>query len=279
MQVVKNAKELENQLNQLKNDGNKVAFIATMGALHDGHLKMVKNAKQKFDIVICSIFVNPLQFNRKEDFDTYPDRIEEDKTLLIRNECDFLFLPSVEEIYPKQPKMEYQLGELSSTLEGEHRPGHFAGVVAVVSRLFEIIKPSVAYFGEKDYQQVAVIKWLVKEFKFDLKVEVFPTVRDKNGLALSSRNYNLSEEGKNKASLIYKSLMFCKENYKIDGPYDVIEKAKTILGNDFKLDYFEIVDETTFVSGKGINQIKMPRAFIAAYLEGVRLIDNMSLNY
>ena len=279
MQVVKNAKELENQLNQLKNDGNKVAFIATMGALHVGHLKMVKNAKQKFDIVICSIFVNPLQFNRKEDFDTYPDRIEEDKTLLIRNECDFLFLPSVEEIYPKQPKMEYQLGELSSTLEGEHRPGHFAGVVAVVSRLFEIIKPSVAYFGEKDYQQVAVIKWLVKEFKFDLKVEVFPTVRDKNGLALSSRNYNLSEEGKNKASLIYKSLMFCKENYKIDGPYDVIEKAKTILGNDFKLDYFEIVDETTFVSGKGINQIKMPRAFIAAYLEGVRLIDNMSLNY
>ncbi len=276
MQVIKSTKELDNQLDQLKKDGHQVAFIATMGALHEGHLEMIKDAKQKYDTVVCSIFVNPFQFNRKEDFETYPYRLEQDKALLIKNRCDILFLPSVDEMYPNKPKMDYKLGELSTTLEGEHRPGHFAGVVAVVSRFFEIIKPTIAYFGEKDFQQVAVIKWLVKEFQFDIKVEVFSTVRDSNGLALSSRNYNLSEEGKKKASLIYKSLEYCRKNYKKENLNQLLEKAKSILGEDFKLDYFEVVDEETFQTVKEANQIK-PRAFIAAYLEGVRLIDNMSL--
>ena len=172
-----------------------IGFVPTMGALHEGHLSLIRNAKQSADIVVVSIFVNPTQFNNSSDLDKYPRTFETDKKLLLNEGIDVLFFPTVDEIYPSPETKTYNLDGLDAQMEGPNRPGHFNGVVQVVTRLFEIIKPHVAYFGEKDFQQLAIIRHMTAKLGYDIDIEGMSTIREESGLAMSSRNVRLSPEG------------------------------------------------------------------------------------
>ncbi|MCX7728709.1 MAG: pantoate--beta-alanine ligase [Bacteroidia bacterium] len=257
-----------------------IGFVPTMGALHQGHLELVKRSKQENDFTYVSIFVNPLQFNDKKDLENYPRTIEQDIKALQSIQADALFLPDFNQIYNNQiVPDEIDLTYLNLILEGPKRPGHFEGVVKVVSILFKIIQPDKAYFGLKDFQQVKVIQQLVREKNYNITIVPCHTVREENGLAMSSRNTRLSEEGKKKASLIYKWLLQSKQMYQkgIAIPEIINEVKHQIHQNkDFILDYFEIRDADTLYDNMA--GIKKPVALIAVYLEGVRLIDNLELS-
>jgi pantoate--beta-alanine ligase len=277
MKIFTDSKEINSFIAEQKKQGYSFGFVPTMGALHAGHISLLEQAKKENDKVICSIFVNPLQFNRKEDLDNYPDRFEEDKKMLEQHGCDVLFYPETSDMYPEKPAMDYDLGLLDTVMEGEHRPGHFKGVVAVISRFFEILEPNKAYFGEKDFQQLAVIRWLVEHEKSEVTIVGCSTVRFENGLAMSSRNYLLSEADKEVAAQIYRTLQYAKEQKGKVAPKDLMGECLKQLENDFDTEYFEIVDERTFESIENWSESTSPRAFVAAYLSGVRLIDNLSL--
>lgn len=260
-------------------DSNKVVgLIPTMGALHEGHMSLLHQAKQECDVVVVTIFVNPTQFNNSGDLANYPRTIEEDLALLRKENCDFVFLPTVEEVYPEDyENIKVDLSPIDEVMEGVHRPGHFEGVANVVSRFFKIVKPQKAYFGRKDFQQVAVVEETVRQL--NLSVEIIPveTMRAPNGLALSSRNKRLSQEELEKASIIYKTLSFGKELVSQTNPRDAIEKMKNFFEtSSLKLEYLEIVDPKSLQS---LNQYWVPgsTACIAAFCGEVRLIDNMEL--
>ena len=200
-----------------KNKGKSIGFVPTMGALHEGHMALIKNAQSLCDIVICSIFVNPKQFNKESDLVNYPNTLERDTLNLKEVNCDIVFIPSVEEIYPKNRiDKQFDFGALATEMEGEHRPGHFNGVALVIDRFFEIINPTYAFFGEKDFQQLAIIKALVEKLNSSIKIIGCPTVRETSGLAMSSRNERLIEDEKEEASAIFKALSFVAKNKKID---------------------------------------------------------------
>ncbi len=282
MEVIKSIDALRAIINSYKLEGKKVGFVPTMGALHNGHLSLIKSAKQENEIVVCSIFVNPTQFNDSEDLDKYPRTLEADCQLLENNGCNIVFAPSVEMIYPGKVFTSFQFSHLDSILEGEYRDGHFSGVALVVSKLFNIVKPHRAYFGEKDLQQLTIIKQLVKDLYFDIEIIGCPIIREKDGLALSSRNQRLSEEERKKAITIYKSLQIAKKVY---GTHHDLKKAKQKAvelireKNDFVIDYFEFVNRETFeiVNDSSTNKEFPLSICVAAYLGEVRLIDNMSI--
>jgi pantoate--beta-alanine ligase len=260
-------------------DSNKtVGLIPTMGALHEGHMSLLRQAKQECDVVVVTIFVNPTQFNNSGDLANYPRTIEEDLGLLRKENCDFVFLPTVEEVYPEDyENINVDLSPIDEVMEGVHRPGHFEGVANVVSRFFKIIKPQKAYFGRKDFQQVAVVEETVRQL--NLPVEIIPveTMRASNGLALSSRNKRLSSEELEKASIIYKTLSYGKELVSQTNPRDAIEKMKNYFeSSSLRLEYLDIVDPKSL---KSLNQYWVPgaTACIAAFCGEVRLIDNMEL--
>ena len=257
-----------------------IGFVLTMGALHEGHLALVKSAKKDCDIVVCSIFINPTQFNNVIDLENYPVTIKKDIKLLEENFCDVLFLPKTTEMYPiGLVTKQYDLNGIDKLLEGRKRPGHFDGVCTIVHKLFSIIQPNMAYFGEKDFQQVAIIKQLVNHLSLDIQIKTINTVREKNGLAKSSRNTLLNEEQRKKASYIYESLKKSKLFGKLDCSTIkevIMDDIKKVKGMD--LDYIEIIDAHSFKPINNKNNKENAVALIAVFLGNVRLIDNLSLN-
>ncbi|GAA4019136.1 pantoate--beta-alanine ligase [Hymenobacter fastidiosus] len=250
-----------------------------MGALHEGHLQLVRAAARENDVVIVSIFVNPTQFNNAEDFRRYPRLPEADAALLAPAGCTVLFLPAVEQMYPKPAMLTFDFGLLERVMEGEHRPGHFNGVATVVSKLFHLSRPHRAYFGQKDLQQVAIIRQLTADLSFDLELTAFPTVREADGLAMSSRNRRLSVADRMLAPRLYGALTLASQMV-IDGkPAAAAQQvAVQYLGAEpaLTLEYFEVVDAGTLQPLTGRAQPAQAVALcVAAHLGGVRLIDNI----
>lgn len=281
MIIYKKALPLQNNLSQLKSSNKKIAFVPTMGALHDGHLALINESKTADAITVCSIFVNPTQFNDKSDFEKYPVTIEHDVYLLEKANTEILFLPSVEEIYPEglATNYSYDLGYLETILEGFYRPGHFQGVCRVMHKLLTIVQPDDLFMGQKDYQQCMVIKRLIELYNMATKLHIVPTQREQNGLAMSSRNLRLSDEAKEKASAIFQALTFIRKKV-LSAPIEQLknEASRIILSAGFeKIDYIEICDADTLMPLDKLRETKMV-ALVAAFIEGVRLIDNMLLN-
>jgi len=266
----------------LSNLGNKkIGFVPTMGALHNGHLALIKIAKQHCDIVVCSIFVNPTQFNNAKDLEVYPRTIASDSKMLEDEFCDILFAPSVTEIYipSETEKLEsINFGLLTTIMEAAYRPGHFDGVVAVVKRLFEIVKPQIAFFGEKDYQQLCVVKQLVSTYNFDIEIVGCPIIRETDGLAMSSRNMNLSSDERNAAAEIPEILKAAVAKFTTLSAKDIKEWVVKQLANHaiLKLEYFELAHNNTLqlLEDEEINA-KDARAFIVVFAGKTRLLDNM----
>lgn len=277
MQVFNTKNELVNRIAELKKEGKKIGFVPTMGALHEGHLSLVKASKKNSDITVVSIFVNPTQFNDPEDLKRYPRTLEQDIRLLETVDCDLVFAPSVEEIYPEPDTRKFDFGYLESVMEGAKRPGHFNGVGQVVSRLFDIVSPDKAFFGMKDFQQVAIIKYMVKQLKYDIEIIPCPIVREESGLAKSSRNTLLDEEHKKNAPHIYATL---KKARTLVPEMEVKEMKKWIADeinrNPFlETEYVEIVDDTTLKVTENWAEPGTKVACVAVYAGKIRLIDNI----
>lgn len=270
--------EVEKYLLPLRNENRKIGFVPTMGALHDGHMSLVKAAKEQCDVVVVSVFVNPTQFNNPQDLKTYPRQEGKDIELLEENECDFIFLPTVDVIYPPNyQKIEVDLGFIGTTMEGAKRPGHFDGVVNVVSRLFKIIQPDIAYFGRKDFQQVAVIREMNKQLNFPIVIQTVDTKREETGLAMSSRNLRLNEQERQRAVIISETLLKGKELAKEFSPSETLEKMKAYFSKgSLELEYLTIVHPDSLVE---LDQEWVPgaTACIVAFCGDVRLIDNLEL--
>ena len=280
MKVFNTARSIQKQLISL-NFNKSFGFVPTMGALHSGHLSLIERAKKENNFVIASIFVNPTQFDKKEDLDKYPNPIESDLELLSAVECDFVFIPSVDEMYDTKIKSEtFDFNGLDKVMEGAFREGHFDGVGTIVKKFFEIIQPQKAYFGEKDFQQLQIIKLMVK--KNNLPIQIIPCdiYREKDGLAMSSRNSRLSAISRQAAPFIYQTLVNCKNLIEKRNINDVKITVKTQFKNnsDLELEYFEIADITTLTPTKHIDKNKKYRAFIAVRAGSIRLIDNIALN-
>lgn len=263
-----------------KKEQKQIGFVPTMGALHFGHLSLIRSCKAHNDYAVCSIFVNPTQFNNPEDLKHYPVTIEKDIEMLIEAGCDILFLPSADQVYPADyQKKTYDLGNLETILEGKYRPGHFQGVCQVVDRLLEIVQPHRIYFGQKDYQQCMVIRKLLrllhKEDECELIIE--PTIREKSGLAMSSRNLRLSQEDREGSVSIFKVLEYMKDNLDKEPVEDLKNKAQELLEKKgFVVDYAAIADANTLEpsTDKSAKLVGL----VAATINNVRLIDNMVLN-
>ncbi len=251
-----------------------------MGALHAGHISLLKKAKSENDLAICSIFVNPSQFNDPKDFTNYPRRIDADSEMLEKENCDVLFIPDKNEVYPSPDSTQYELGEITKVLEGKFREGHFNGVASVVKRLLELVQPDRAYFGRKDYQQLLVVKTLVRNYNLNVDVIGCDIIREPSGLAMSSRNQLLSNRGKETASHLSASLFLAQENYGNKPIADIIAGCKSYLReiNGIELEYFEIAQSEDLKPLYPDSQNNTQAiALLAARVENIRLIDNMLL--
>ena len=280
MIIFKTIHQLKDHLDSCRNKKQKIGFVPTMGALHEGHISLIKTSKEENAVTVCSIFVNPVQFNDPKDFEKYPITIEKDIYMLESQGCDILFLPAVKEIYPDgfEKKDHYDLGYLENILEGKYRPGHFQGVCMVVDRLLNIVMPDRLYLGQKDFQQCMVIKKLIelKGMADKIETRICPIMREPDGLAMSSRNLRLNGAQRSKATIIYETLVFLKENFNKTSPDELKKQAlKRLEQQGFRPDYVEIADPLTLmpftekkISGPAVG-------LIAAYLDEVRLIDNM----
>jgi pantoate--beta-alanine ligase len=272
MQIFTTEKELKLFLDSLRN--NNIALVPTMGGLHEGHLSLVDKAKSLAQIVVVSIFVNPTQFSRGEDFDDYPNTFDSDKLLLESKKVDALFLPSKDEIYPHGTESDYKVGDIGQILCGTFRPTHFNGVAQVVRRFFEIVNPNYAVFGEKDFQQLLIIKSLVKNLNFKIKIESIPTQREEDGLAMSTRNQYLTDLDREKAPHFYSVLSDTRDAL-LDGKsiYDAREDALNKLNTSFEVEYLEVLD------ANNLTQIETKTTEIiiisAIRFGGTRLIDNL----
>lgn len=269
LQAVVSAKRLENK---------RVGFVPTMGALHQGHLSLVQESLNNGDVVVVSIFVNPTQFNNHSDLENYPRTLETDIKLLEAVGCGVVFSPSVEEVYPEKDDRVFNFGSLETVMEGAHRPGHFNGVAQVVSRLFDMVQPDVAYFGEKDFQQLAIIQAMVKQLNYNLKIVPCGTVRENDGLAMSSRNVRLTEEQRIQAPSIYKIISDARTLKKSQS---VVELKQWVIGeinknHELECEYFEIVNSDTLQSVNSWSDTQNLRACVAVFAGDVRLIDNIS---
>lgn len=293
MQIIKSQKELIQLILQYKQNKMLIGFVPTMGALHKGHLSLVESSNNQCDITICSIFVNPTQFNNLSDLEKYPRTFDADCQLLKKSNCDVVFAPEINEMYSEKELLLKKQGiedkswmdgknvdfeNIATVMEGAFRPGHFNGVAQVVSKLFKIVEPDKAFFGQKDFQQLAIIKSMVKQMGFKIEIVACPTLREANGLAMSSRNERLTSDQRQKAGLISKTLYALKELYKNKS----VTELKTFVAKQIKaepqmqLEYFEIADAETL---QPINSISSGHAVacIALKMGEVRLIDNLFL--
>jgi len=258
-----------------------IGFVPTMGALHQGHIALIRQAREQSGLVICSIFVNPTQFNDPKDFQTYPVTIEEDIYQLETAGTDILFMPSVESLYPNGIKdlERYELGYLENILEGYYRPGHYQGVCQVMSRLLKAVTPDLLFMGQKDYQQCMVVNRLIHLLNMNTKLVTCPTIREADGLAMSSRNKRLDKEQRANATAIYKALRFISENIGTRNTSSLIEEATQLLKKyNFKPDYVAIADASTLELINEWDGEKKLVALIAAFQQEVRLIDNLLIN-
>ncbi len=280
MIIYKSSAELTAYTKTSKANGSTVGFVPTMGALHKGHISLVERSKKENKITVCSIFVNPAQFNNPDDFKKYPITIDNDIDLLEKWGCDVLFLPDVQEIYPAGFKMShYELGYLETILEGKYRPGHFQGVCQVVELLLKMVVPDNLYLGQKDFQQCMVMSKLVKMKKINTRLIICPTLRETDGLAMSSRNARLNEEERKMAVKIFETLSYIQHEIKKGNLIDLKMKAEKYLNSfGFKTDYIEIADASTLDLLNNWNGETKMVALIAAYLNDIRLIDNLVLN-
>jgi pantoate--beta-alanine ligase len=265
---------------QHKQNGKRIGFVPTMGALHSGHLSLIQKAKESCDIVVVSIFVNPTQFNESADFNAYPRTLSKDLTLLASEGVAYIFTPPVSEVYPeKYDGASYNFGVIADVMEGKHRLGHFDGVAMVVKRLFEIVQPDAAFFGEKDFQQLAIIKSLVKQLELPINIVGCEIKREANGLAMSSRNERLSAIQRKNAKVIYESLVWAKNNMHNKKVVEILEETKNKLAQESELvlEYLTIADVETLQEIPDWKDAKSLGMFVAARFGEVRLIDNMIL--
>lgn len=280
MQVVHTGADWQKYwLESLKSD-KIIGLVPTMGALHDGHLELVRKSKSKSDIVVVSIFVNPTQFNNQEDFDNYPNTLESDLAKLSNENVDFVFIPNTKSIYPEKPLLSINFGELERVLEGAFRPGHFNGVGIVVSKLFNIIRPHKAFFGQKDLQQTGIIKQLVKDLSMEVELVIVPTRREEDGLAMSSRNVRLSLEERHQALILFNSLEKAKQELLAGKPWFEVQNQ---IKSDFEetplasLEYFELIHPESFMRFSDFDTTQKSSICVAAYLGKIRLIDNLPI--
>lgn len=283
MILFKKTVDLRKWIDNQQITGKKIGFVPTMGALHEGHISLIETSKAQNQITICSIFVNPAQFNDPKDFEKYPVTIEKDILLLEESGCNVLFLPSVAEIYPEGfvSKKHFDLEFIETVLDGKYRPGHFQGVCMVVERLLKIVLPDQLYLGQKDYQQCMVIKKLIEIIGLTDKINlvICPTLREPNGLAMSSRNMRLSKDEKETATIIFKTLNYIKANTeKIAPPSLKLSAQKMLEAAGLKPDYVEIADATNLAQVEEWNPNQKMVTLIAAFINEVRLIDNILLN-
>ena len=279
MKVVTTKKELISFINDFRKKGKTIGLVPTMGALHEGHLSLVRECKKNTDITVVIIFVNPTQFNDPEDLKRYPRTPEQDISLLNTVDCDLVFLPTVEEIYPEKDIRKFNFGYLENIMEGARRPGHFNGVGQVVSRLFDIVTPDKAFFGMKDFQQIAIIKNMVQQLNYKIDIVSCPIIREASGLALSSRNMLLDEEHKKNAPHIYATLKKAR-NLVAQMSVDDLKKWITdqIDSNPYlKTEYVEIVDNTTLQIIQNWNEKNDRVVCVAVHAGKIRLIDNIVL--
>jgi pantoate--beta-alanine ligase len=260
-----------------KQNNKSIGFVPTMGALHEGHLELMRQAKKENDLLVVSIFVNPIQFNNPSDLKKYPRDFNQDKALLEEVGCDVLFAPEVNEMYPKEVSKSYNFGDLEKVMEGAFRAGHFNGVAVVVEKLFDIVKPDRAYFGEKDFQQLAIIQKMVELEKLDVKISPCPTIRETDGLAMSSRNERLTEDERKIAPFIRQTLTDAKKKSSTLTPDEIRLFVENSFADqaEFELEYFEIADDKTLQPVSNWSESQGIVGFIAAYLGKVRLIDNI----
>lgn len=277
MKIVSKIQDLKGYLAQERLNNRRIGFVPTMGALHAGHLSLVKRCVDENDICVVSVFVNPTQFNDKKDLETYPRTLEKDCELLQSAGCDYVFAPSVEEMYPEPDTRVFDFGKVMQVMEGARRPGHFNGVAQVVSKLFYIVEPDNAYFGEKDFQQIAVIRAMVKQLGLSVKINDCPILREADGLAMSSRNTRLTPELRQKAPLIARTLKESTNFALAKGVQEVIDYVVNTINQepDMEVEYFEIVDGNTLESIKDWKDTDYPVGCITVYCGEVRLIDNI----
>ena len=278
MIVISKVNELEKAVEAFRIEGKSIGLVPTMGALHQGHLSLVERCRRENDVVVVSVFVNPTQFNNKEDLRTYPRTEDADKSLLAGAGCDIVFMPTVEEVYPEPDTRVFDLGPVAEVMEGAMRPGHFNGVAQIVSKLFMMVKPDRAYFGEKDFQQIAVIRQMVKTEGFKLQIVACPIVRETDGLALSSRNVRLSPEARQTAPAIYRTL---QESLDYAKSHTVAETQKFVTDRinsfpEMEVEYYQIVDGTTLMPMTSWDESNYIVGCVTAYCGGVRLIDNIA---
>ncbi len=281
MQIFKKKDALKHCLSLVKQKNKQIGFVPTMGALHEGHISLVDFSNKENDITVVSIFVNPTQFDKPEDLKKYPKNLERDLQLLEKSGCDIVFTPTVEEIYSDNVSSKsYSFDGIEHQMEGAFRTGHFDGVATIIQAFFEIITPTKSYFGEKDFQQLQIVKKLAEKENLPVSVIGCPIFREKDGLAMSSRNTRLNETQRNAAPLIHQTLKKAVEQSK----FKTIEEVTLFVKNEFKnhsileLEYFTIAEEKTLVTPKKLNPKEKNRVFIAVFADKVRLIDNLSIN-
>ncbi|WP_372744914.1 pantoate--beta-alanine ligase [Lutibacter sp.] len=279
MLVFAKIKSIQQKIKELPK-GTSIGFVPTMGALHKGHLSLIERAKRENDIVVVSIFVNPTQFDKQEDLINYPKTIDSDLSLLKSVFCDIVFTPTAQEIYANSiVSTSFNFDGLEHQMEGKFRTGHFDGVGTIVKKLFEIVTPTKAYFGEKDFQQLQIIKKMVEKNHLHVKIIPCDIFREEDGLAMSSRNTRLTNEHRSAAPFIYKTLKEAKIKFGTENALDVIQWVENEFKKHplFELEYFEIADEDTLLTIKNKNKQQKYRAFLAVFAGNIRLIDNISL--
>ena len=277
MKTVNKVADLQQFVAEAKAHGKKVGFVPTMGALHEGHLCLVKECKKENDICVVSVFVNPTQFNNPEDLEKYPRTPENDCRLLESAGCDLVFIPEVSEMYPEPDMRQFEFGQIGEVMEGKMRPGHFNGVAQVVSKLFDMVTPDQAYFGEKDFQQVAIIREMVRILNSPVKIIQVPIVREASGLALSSRNMRLSEEQRREAVAISRALFASKDTMEellLEETREAVIAAINSVPS-LETEYFEIVDGDTMQPLKEWSDSEYVVGCVTVYCGDVRLIDNI----
>jgi len=277
MKIIHTISELKTHLDDYKSQGQQIGLVPTMGALHEGHIRLVERCVQENSVCVVSIFVNPTQFNDKNDLISYPRTPEQDAEMLRKAGCKYVFMPSAEEMYPEPDTRAFDFGPLETVMEGRFRQGHFNGVAQIVSKLFDAVMPDRAYFGEKDFQQLAIIRKMTKDLNYPIQIVPCPIVREKDGLAMSSRNRRLSSDEREKAPLIaellFKSTTFVSTK-SISETIDFVTKG---LSTDptFRLEYYEIVDGDTLQPVENWNDSNFIVGCIAVFCGPVRLIDNI----
>ena len=278
MKTLHTRSSLQHALQPARERGLRIAFVPTMGALHPGHIALIHHAKTIADVVVCSIFVNPTQFNDPKDLEKYPRPLETDIRLLQAAACDVLFHPEVTEMYGSSETWQLDLGHLDQVLEGLHRPGHFQGVTQIVKKLLDAVRPDVACFGQKDFQQYKVVEQMVRTLQLPVRLEMCPTVREADGLAMSSRNVRLTPQGRQQALALYRTLLSTKANLGAKS-LDILRKEaiETLQGSPgVELEYFAIYNSDTFTDATEDTGGPLV-ALVAAWVAGVRLIDNLLL--